>query len=306
MNTMEENYELAKWLAGEMTESELIAFQKTPEFVVYTKIANYSSKLEVPSFDEIRMYQNVIDTKKQPKSIPLFNTKWIRIAAVLLVFLGLAFFAKTQLYYTVLAKNGQQSTFILPDNSEVVLNSGSEMEYKNWNWDNNRELNLKGEAYFKVAKGKTFEVVTALGKVTVIGTQFNVKARKNRFEVTCYQGKVKVNHNNKTILLTKGKSIIFGIGNQYEMKEINVTEPQWRNGELVFDKESLETILDELKRQYNLEFVLKNHSSEQLFTGVIPMKNLDAALEILSFTYHLQVKKVSTKTIVLESLNVQK
>jgi ferric-dicitrate binding protein FerR (iron transport regulator) len=306
MNTMEENYELAKWLAGEMTESELIAFQKTPEFVVYTKIANYSSKLEVPSFDEIRMYQNVIDTKKQPKSIPLFNTKWIRIAAVLLVFLGLAFFAKTQLYYTELAKNGQQSTFILPDNSEVVLNSGSEMEYKNWNWDNNRELNLKGEAYFKVAKGKTFEVATALGKVTVIGTQFNVKARKNRFEVTCYQGKVKVNHNNKTILLTKGKSIIFGIGNQFEMKEINVTEPQWRNGELVFDKESLETILDELKRQYNLEFVLKNHSSEQLFTGVIPMKNLDAALEILSFTYHLQVKKVSTKTIVLESLNVQK
>jgi ferric-dicitrate binding protein FerR (iron transport regulator) len=306
MNTMEENYELAKWLAGEMTESELIAFQKTPEFVVYTKIANYSSKLEVPSFDEIRMYQNVIDTKKQPKSIPLFNTKWIRIAAVLLVFLGLAFFAKTQLYYTVLAKNGQQSTFILPDNSEVVLNSGSEMEYKNWNWDNNRELNLKGEAYFKVAKGKTFEVATALGKVTVIGTQFNVKARKNRFEVTCYQGKVKVNHNNKTILLTKGKSIIFGIGNQYEMKEINVTEPQWRNGELVFDKESLETILDELKRQYNLEFVLKNHSSEQLFTGVIPMKNLDSALQILSFTYHLQVKKVSTKTIVLESLNVQK
>ena len=306
MNTMEENYELAKWLAGEMTESELIAFQKTPEFVAYTKIADYSSQLEVPSFDEIRMYKNVIDTKKQPKSIPLFNTKWIRIAAVLLVFLGFAFFAKTQLYYTELAKNGQQSTFILPDNSEVVLNSGSEMEYKNWNWDNNRELNLKGEAYFKVAKGKTFEVATALGKVTVIGTQFNVKARKNRFEVTCYQGKVTVNHNNKTILLTKGKSIIFGIGNQFEMKEINVTEPQWRNGELVFDKESLETILDELKRQYNLEFVLKNHSSEQLFTGVIPMKNLDAALEILTFTYHLQVKKVSNKTIVLESLNVQK
>ena len=306
MNTMEENYELAKWLAGEMTESELIAFQKKPEYFAYTKIADYSSQLEVPSFDEIRMYKNVIDTKKQPKSIPLFNTKWIRIAAVLLVFLGFAFFAKTQLYYTELAQNGQQSTFILPDNSEVVLNSGSEMEYKNWNWDNNRELNLKGEAYFKVAKGKTFEVVTALGKVTVIGTQFNVKARKNRFEVTCYQGKVKVNHNNKTVLLTKGKSIIFGIGSQFEMKEINVTEPQWRNGELVFDKESLETILDELKRQYNLEFVLKNHSSEQLFTGVIPMKNLDAALEILSFTYHLQVKKVSNKTIVLESLNVQK
>lgn len=307
MNTMKENYELAKWLAGEMTESELIAFQKTPEFVAYTKIADYSSQLEVPDFDEKRMYQNVIDTKTQhPKSILLFNTKWIRIAAVLIVFIGLAFFAKTQLYYTELAKNGQQSTFILPDNSEVVLNSGSEMEYKKWNWKNNRELNLKGEAYFKVAKGKTFEVATALGKVTVLGTQFNVKARKNRFEVTCYQGKVKVNHNNKTVLLTKGKSVVFGAENQFKMKEINVTEPQWRNGELVFDSESLETILEELKRQYNIEFVLKNHSSEQLFTGVIPMKNLDSALQILSFTYHLQVKKVSNETIVLESLNVQK
>ena len=33
--------------------------------------------------------------------------------------------------------------------------------YKKWNWENNRKLNLNGEAYFKVTKGKTFEVAIA-------------------------------------------------------------------------------------------------------------------------------------------------
>ena len=62
---MEENYELAKWLAGDMSEAELKAFQKTPEFETYHKIALYSSQLEAPSFDENKMYENVISKNKK-------------------------------------------------------------------------------------------------------------------------------------------------------------------------------------------------------------------------------------------------
>jgi ferric-dicitrate binding protein FerR (iron transport regulator) len=307
MKIMEENYELAKWLAGEMTESELKAFQETPEYASYNKIANYTSQFKTPFFNENELYNNVVKNKKSaPKVISFQKSKWLRIAALLVVFLSLTFVFKTQIPFTEHAENAQKATFSLPDNSEVVLNAGSEIEYKKWNWNTQRHLNLKGEAFFKVAKGKTFEVQTSLGKVTVLGTQFNVKARKNRFEVSCFEGKVKVNYQNQEVIITKGKSVAFADGKAIEIPEKKSTQPEWMNNELVFSKESLTTILEELQRQYNVEFELKNQTSNQLFTGTIPMKNLDDALQILSVAYHLKSTKVSTEKIILETLNVQK
>ena len=122
---------------------------------------------------------------------------------------------------TQTANFGEKTTFSLPDNSEVVLNSGSEINYKKWNWDNNRRLELKGEAYFRVSKGRRFEVQTSLGKVSVLGTQFNVKARKNRFDVVCYEGRVKVNYANTQIILTHGQSVTFENGKQINMSKIH-------------------------------------------------------------------------------------
>ena len=301
---MEEKYELAKWLAGEMTESELKAFQETPEYATYNKIANYSSQLKTPVFNEKELYQNVVETKKSaPKVIPFYKSKWLQIAALFVVFLSLTFVFKSQIPFTEYADNAQKTNFSLPDNSEVVLNAGSEIEYKKWNWNSQRHLNLKGEAYFKVAKGKTFEVETSLGKVTVLGTQFNVKARKNRFEVSCFEGKVKVNYQNKEVVITKGQSVAFADGKAIEIPENTSAQPEWINNELVFNKENLITILDELERQYNVEFELKSNSSNQLFTGTIPMKNLDVALQILSATYHLKTTKTNSTQIILEPLN---
>jgi ferric-dicitrate binding protein FerR (iron transport regulator) len=304
MNIMEEKYELAKWLAGEMTESEIKAFQQTPEYATYNKIALYSNQLKTPVFDENELYQNILKSKKiAPKVIPFYASKGLKIAALFLVFLSLTFVLKSQIPFTEYAKNSEKTTFTLPDNSEVVLNAGSEIEYKKWNWNSKRHLNLKGEAYFKVAKGKTFEVQTSLGKVTVLGTQFNVKARKNRFEVSCFEGKVKVNYQNQEHIITKGQSVAFAAGKTIEIPEKTTQQPDWMNNELVVNKEQLTTILEELHRQYNVEFDLKNHNFNQLFTGTIPMKNLDVALQILSKTYHLKTTKVNATKIILEPIN---
>ena len=304
---MEENYELAKWLADEMTDSELKAFQETPEYATYNKIANYSSQLKSPAFDDKKLYQNVVENKKSaPKVVSFHKSKWLRIAALLVVFLSLTFVLKSEIPFIEYAENAQKTTFTLPDNSEVVLNAGSEIEYKKWNWNSQRHLNLKGEAFFKVAKGKTFEVETSLGKVTVLGTQFNVKSRKNRFEVSCFEGKVKVNYQNQEVIITKGKSVAFADGKAIEIPEKTTKQPEWMNNELVLNKEDLTTILEELEREYNVDFELKVNSSNQLFTGTIPTKNLEVSLQILSATYHLKITKVSPEKIILETLNVQK
>jgi ferric-dicitrate binding protein FerR (iron transport regulator) len=304
---MEENYELAKWLAGEMKGHELEAFQNTPEYTTYNRIATYSSQLEAPSFDGEKWYSTIVSKPKTSrKVIALHQNWWFKVAAVFVVFLSLSLFYKTYYAISEYAGNGEQTSFLLPDNSKVVLNACSEISYKKWQWDTHRQLNLTGEAYFRVAKGKKFEVATNLGKVTVLGTQFDVKARNNRFDVTCYEGRVKVNYQNKEVIITKGKRVAFENGVAIEIPDHNATQPEWTSGEIAFTNENLDHILKELGRQYNITIELGKTTTDQLFTGSLPMKNLDQDLQILASTYHLQIKKVSSQKIIFEAVDAQK
>lgn len=297
---MDEKYELAKWLAGELSEAELKAFQNTPEYTTYAKIADYSSQLKAPDFDADLLYQNTINRKKTtPKVIPFYNTGWMKVAAIFVVFLGLSFFFKTNISTTAVADNGSKAKFTLPDQSEIVLNSGSTIEYKKWNWENNRNLDLEGEAYFKVAHGKKFQVSTSLGTVTVLGTQFNVKARKDRFDVTCYQGRVKVVHDHKMVIITKGTTVSFN-KTEFEKQFTTSTKPEWTENQILFKKESLTNILDELERQYDCKIVLNTKENQQLFSGTVPSNNLKDAIEIVSSTFHLKLFKFEAKNIILK------
>jgi transmembrane sensor len=297
---MEEDLKLAKWLAGEMTESELKAFQNTPEYDTYAKIAHYSSQLEVPGFEEDLLYRKIVEDRSPKRKVISLQTHWLlRIAAVVIIGLGLLFVTENFTSQTELASNGCKTTFALPDNSEVVLNSGSEIEYKKWGWESNRKLVLKGEAYFRVAKGRKFEVETNLGKVTVLGTQFDVKARKNRFDVVCYEGRVKVNYNDKQIVLAPGKRVTFVNGNKINSIS-NVLKPEWLENKIAFNNENLSQIVDEIQRQYDVSIEVKSNFSDELFTGKVPNNNLDIALEIIATTFHLEIKKISSNKIIFE------
>jgi ferric-dicitrate binding protein FerR (iron transport regulator) len=222
-----------------------------------------------------------------------------RVAAILVIALGITLAMQNFTTQNQFASNGTRTSFLLPDNSEVVLNAGSEIEYKKWNWKKNRNLELQGEAYFKVAKGEKFEVKTSLGKVAVLGTQFNVKARKNRFDITCFEGRVKVNYKDKELILTHGQSVSFENGKQVNAKATSA-KPEWLENKIDFSKEKLLNITDEIQRQYNVNIRIKSGLSNELFTGKIPTNNLDIALEIIATTYNLEIKKIDPKTIIFQ------
>lgn len=297
---MKKDHILAKWLNDDLSEKELAEFEVSPDFEKYQKIKNYTAHLEVDDFDEDTMLSNILQQKKATqKVVPLYK-KWIfRAAAIFVLGLGIAFAMKNFIPQTQTANFGEKTTFTLPDNSEVVLNSGSEISYKKWNWNSNRHLKLKGEAYFRVSKGRRFEVQTALGKVSVLGTQFNVRARKNRFDVMCYEGRVKVNYANAQIILTHGQSVTFENGKQLN-NSINSSKPEWMDNQICFYKENIKSLLDEVQRQYNITTVLNTKDTNALFTGKLPTKDLDVALQIISTTYHLEVKKVSKNKIIFD------
>ena len=302
---MEENYPLADWLNNETSDETLKNDFSEDDINILSKIKKYSVQLETPAFDEQKVLTNILSSPKQ--KVVHLNYNWIfKIAALFIIILGL-YFSFTFLSNTnFTAENGSETALILPDESEVILNSGSNLSYKKWNWENNRLIELEGEAFFKVAKGKKFEVNTTSGKVTVLGTQFNVKQRNNRFEVTCYEGKVKVTHRDKIVILTKRMKTIFENDKNIDVPNTSINQPEWINDEIVFYKENLNNIISEIERKYNVTIELNSNNNQQVFSGNIPSNNINIALEILTKTYHLKIAKKTANKITLIEINVQK
>ncbi|RZJ67106.1 MAG: DUF4974 domain-containing protein [Flavobacterium sp.] len=290
---------LAKWLAGEMTQAELTQFQRTPEFKEYERIARLSSQLKPEDMDEEAMLANVMSREKRVKVIPMYRKPMFKfaIAAVLVIALGISFvFRPTDAMISEIASNGTTTHALLPDQSQIALQSGSQIEYDKSNWEENRSLTLKGEAYFKVAKGKKFDVKTSLGTVTVVGTQFNVRARENRFEVECYEGKVRVKNDNSEVLLTKGQLVIFENGDKILDGETQSSEPEWTIGELRFRSATLEQVVAEIERVYDVDIEIKNTSPSKL-TGSLPANDLQKAVKMLCATYSLNAETIDKKIV---------
>ncbi|AWA29853.1 iron dicitrate transport regulator FecR [Flavobacterium magnum] len=300
---MKKEHDLAKWLAGDMTAEERVDFEKSPEFSSYDKIARASQFLEAPGFDADKMYQGIISREKiQPRVIPLYRKNLLlKIAAVLVIGLGIWFSLPQtdQPRHQELAAAGKTSVFSLPDHSEVTLNADSEADYSSNDWDDNRKINLRGEAFFKVAKGKTFDVLTDCGKVTVVGTQFNVKSRGQRFEVTCFEGKVRVQCGKNTTFITKGQKVAFENGQPIPSQFMASDRPSWMDRQMEFTSENLQGVVAEMKRQYNVEIEVTgaDKTKNLAFTGVMPADKLEVALEIVSRTFGIHVKKTESGII---------
>jgi hypothetical protein len=300
---MEENYLLAKWLNNELSDAELKEFQSTADFLLFEKIKYHSSLLKTSDFNEQEMFSSIKSKIKNPvKVIPFYNKLIFKIAAILIIALSITYYINNSFINKVNVGYGIADVAVkLPDSSIAILNDGSQLNYSTLNWKNNRKINLVGEAFFKVAKGKTFEVNTNLGKVTVLGTQFNVKARNKRFDITCFEGKVKVNYNSYEVVITKGETVSFENNKQIIFHTIKDQNPAWIENELQFEKEEFNSIIEEVERQFNISINSNQYKSTQLFTGKIPSNNLDVALQIIASSYHIKIIKTTEKSYSIEN-----
>ena len=300
---MQENY-LAKWLTNELTEAELEAFKKTEEYATYQRIAETSKELRAPEFDGDKAWERLQASKgnqETAKVITLSPFKaFLRVAAVIAVLLTGAYFYFNTLDETITTKLAQNREITLPDNSEILLNAESTLSYNEKNWDSKRAINLDGEAYFKVAKGKKFTVSTSQRTVTGLGTQFNVEDRDGYFDVTCYEGLVRVTFNGQEFQLPAGNSALAIEGTMKKSKvEVN-GEPSWVNNESSFKSIPLKYVLAELQRQHDLEVSLEAIDENQLFTGTFSNTDLDLALKSISTPLKISFKLEGNKVLFYE------
>ncbi len=96
-----------------------------------------------------------------------------------------------------LANNGTSvKTYLLADNTKVFLKPGSEISYNVSGLEDSRQLRLRGEAYFDVARDslRPFIVHTENISVKVLGTAFTVCSIPGRpdTEVVLERGKVRI------------------------------------------------------------------------------------------------------------------
>ncbi|PHQ56358.1 MAG: hypothetical protein COC16_03380 [Lutibacter sp.] len=300
MKGMKEKYFLAEWLANEISDTELKEYVSEDEIRVYHKIVSASNQFKVPSFNaDVALEQLKLKNTKTTVRTLNFSKFIYRAAAVITIVFGSYYFLgnQTQNYKT---SSAEKINFNLPDNSTVNLNAASEISFKSSNWKNNRNLSLHGEAYFKVVKGSKFTVKTPLGNVTVLGTQFNVVARANYFEVVCYEGLVSATYKKKSVKIPAGSSFKVLSSNIKFEKTINEPNPTWIQNNSSFKSMPYWYVVNELERQYNVTVKFNETHKRKLFTGSFTHNNIEIALKAITIPFNLNYTFVTDKEVSLK------
>ncbi len=204
---------------------------------------------------------------------------------------------------------GETQTLTLPDGSEVVLNANSELSYQ-WNPASDREVILKGEAFFKVSKQQfsgnpvKFHVQTADAMVEVLGTEFNVNTRRNRTMVVLNEGKIRLRssqENVSPIELLPGEASEVRChaedGKRTLIKKRVKTElfSSWKDDKFLFEDTPLSEVAQTLKENYDLDIRFHDKGLAQLlFTGNVPTDNVNLLMTAIAESFQLQISRDGT------------
>jgi len=291
---------LKKWLNDDLTDAEKIAFIEQTDYAVNQKIIDSAQHFKSSNFSRAEDFETFKTNYQKKSSVKRIN--WIRpllrIASVLVIGLAIyfSFFNNNLVNEKTLAS--EKSTISLPDLSKVTLNADSKITYDANSWDSTRRLKLEGEAYFKVAKGETFDVVTKTGVVTVVGTEFNVKERDNYFEVKCYEGIVKVTSDTITRQLLAGDTYRI-LNAKFSQTKTKQTKPQWTTNRSRFKAIPLAEVVEELERQYNIKVKFNNTDKTRLFSGGFVHNNLNNALMSITQPMNLTFEISSSNQVLI-------
>ena len=302
--TPTEKEKLNRWI-GESTANKR-SFEESQR--IWQKSHTYFSSSDIGS-DHQKINDKIIQQLSIPAKNRTLKTWFYRVAAVLAlpIMLGIGWYLgssktnnETQMC-EVTAPKGQISKCVLADGTEVWLNAGTTLKYDPTLKGSIREVNLDGEAYFKVTKNrhKPFAVNTKYAQVKVLGTIFNLKAYsgEDKIETTLEEGSVEFSLNGsaaKPVEMKPGEQVVFNISE----KKITLGKVEtylhtaWKDGKFVFKDADLKTIIAELERLYDVRIHLQNDSLMQLhFRGMFEYEqNIFSALETLERTTNMKYR----------------
>lgn len=231
--------------------------------------------------------------------------------------------AKELIYNSLTVPRGSQVvTLTLADGSRVWLNAESSVRYPVVFVGNERRVEIEGEAYFEVAKDKTKPFIVSIAypplegvarsagggpspagggglEIEVLGTQFNVNAYKDEvgIKTSLIEGSVKIIDSR----LPTADSRILKPGEAYLNEKVITTDIEqdiaWKNGRFLFNGATIETILRQAARWYDVTIEYKGKLPQVNYMGdVSRQENISELLKILEQTgtilFTIEGKKV--------------
>lgn len=287
---------------------------------------------KMQSVNSSKAYSTVCKKIKKHRKQTLFNYIQ-RIAGFLLIpvcCITLYLFLKKEPVNMLEVKTnpGMVTSFTLPDNTKVWLNTSSTLKYPSVFTDEQRMVQLSGEAYFEVSKNNDRKFIVSTPKntkVEVLGTQFNVEAYPENDDVitTLIEGEVKLTYLSDTDkqeikVMKPGEKTIYNIKSKHlETKETAITkqaiisttttnsdekesvstplsvETAWKDMKVILKNTSLEDMLKILGKRFDVEFIILNDKlKENSFTGTFENQQLSRILE------HLRIASGINYTII--------
>jgi len=150
---------------------------------------------------------------------------------------------------------------LLPDSTQVILNTHSSIEYSAVYNQQERRILLKGEGYFKVHKDSTRPFIVQTGQIETraLGTALNVEAREAeaQIRVALTEGKIAISPAKDPAqrnLVLPGQILFYDKATQqFTTNHYTTDVTAWTRGGLVFNSIPLTEALDRLASRYQLQ-----------------------------------------------------
>jgi transmembrane sensor len=188
---------------------------------------------------------------------------------------------------TLETPKGGQYQIILSDGSEVWLNAFSTLRFPTVFSPKQREVEVTGEAYFRISKHtigqsstpQPFVVNTNKQKIKVLGTQFNVNSYQDEQTVTTtlLEGSIAVSPFQKdlskkveTVLLKPGQQSELGNSGTFEVNTVDVREAiDWQKGYFAFHNEDVYQIMRKVARWYDIQVIYESSLPKDKLGGTL-------------------------------------
>ncbi len=299
-NSYEDIIEFAQWLNAD--EKHKKEFQEIESYWN----ANTRCKLDITAEDSFKKLQMKIERAKKK------GGKWKRmlfysgVAASLLITLVFGFLMKTntsqeEIRHYICMTEGSTSTFYMEDSTKVVLNKNSELSYTSHYGQQERKVQLAGEAYFEVARNAKAPFIVDMNGVAVrvLGTKFTVDNKKGSdvVKTILLEGSVRFTSQEQNVLMKPHQKLMFNRNTKnLELTEVDSEqEMAWKDGLFKYRSLSFETLINKLEADYGVNVVIKNKRLLNLdvkLTGSFEQNaSFDKVLDVINRTIKIKWTK---------------
>jgi len=213
---------------------------------------------------------------------------------------------KSNALHTISTPRGGRYAVKLPDGTNVWLNSASSLTYPVAFSGTDRQVKLRGEAYFEVAKNREKPFLVEVGSVTVkvLGTHFNINAYKAQTDIktTLLEGSVRMSNETSSILLAPGQQGQAGTASAGINKKVVDTDQvmAWKNGYFIFRDDNIREVMDQISRWYDVEVEYRCDTKGKNFGGIYSKnKDINELLKGLELTGNIHFKIEGRRIIVM-------